>query len=115
MTFASESIANPLNDIIMCMRPCGPVRHHYSRPTRLVTKKEIYELLDENALTITVEADGKEVDYEGTVSKVKAAVKSGDASVDQAGYSSRYYLEDYRTILVEGSSIAPVIIMRKKR
>ena len=99
----------------MCMRPCGPVRHHYSRPTRLVTKKEIYELLDENALTITVVTNDGEVAYEGPVSKVKAAVKSGDATVDQASNYDKYYLVGHRTIVVKGSSIAPLVIMRKKR
>ena len=99
----------------MCMRPCGPVRHHYSRPTRLVTKKEIYELLDENALTITVVTNDSEVAYEGPVSKVKAAVKSGDATVDQASNYDKYYLVGHRTIVVKGSSIAPLVIMRKKR
>ena len=99
----------------MCMRPCGPVRHHYSRPARLVTKKEIYELLDENALTITVVTNDEEVAYEGTASQVKSAVKSGDASVDQAGTFDKHYLEGYRTIIVKGSSKAPVVIMRKKR
>ena len=99
----------------MCMRPCGPVRHHYSRPTRLVTKKEIYELLDENALTITVVTNDGEVAYEGPVSKVKAAVKSGDATVDQASNYDKYYLVGHRTIVVKESSIAPLVIMRKKR
>ena len=99
----------------MCMRPCGPVRHHYSRPTRLVTKKEIYELLDENALTITVVTNDSEVAYEGPVSKVKAAVKSGDATVDQASNYDKYYLVGHRTIVVKESSIAPLVIMRKKR
>ena len=97
------------------MRPCGPVRHHYSRPARLVTKKEIYELLDENALTITVVTNDGEVAYEGTASQMKSAVKSGDASVDQVNYIDKHYLEGYRTIVVKGSSIAPVVIMRKKR
>ena len=97
------------------MRPCGPVRHHYSRPTRLVTKKEIYELLDENALTITVVTNDGEVAYEGPVSKVKAAVKSGDATVDQASNYDKYYLVGHRTIVVKESSIAPLVIMRKKR
>ena len=99
----------------MCMRPCGPVRHHYSRPARLVTKKEIYELLDENALTITVVTNDGEVAYEGTASQMKSAVKSGDASVDQASTFDKHYLEGYRPIVVKGSSIAPVVIMRKKR
>ena len=99
----------------MCMRPCGPVRHHYSRPARLVTKKEIYELLDENALTISLLTNDGEVAYEGTVSQVKSAVKSSDASVDQAGTFDKHYLEGYRTIVVKGSSMAPVVIMRKKR
>ena len=99
----------------MCMRPCGPVRHHYSRPARLVTKKEIYELLDENVLTITVVTNDGEVAFEGPVSKVKSAVKSSDASVDQVGAFDKHYLEGYRTIIVKGSAIAPVVIMRKKR
>ena len=99
----------------MCMRPCGPVRHHSCRPARLVTKKEVYELLDENALTITVVTNDSEVAYEGPVSKVKAAVKSGDATVDQASNYDKHYLVGHRTIVVKGSSIAPLVIMRKKR
>ena len=99
----------------MCMRPCGPVRHHYSRPARLVTKKEIYELLDENVLTITIVTSEGEVAYKGTVSKVKAAVRSSDASVDQAGKFDKHYQEGYRTIVVKGSDIAPTILMRKMR
>ena len=99
----------------MCMRPCGPVRHHYSRPARLVTKKEIYELLDENVLTITIVTNDGEVAYDGSVSKVKAAVKSSNASVDQAGRFDKYYQDGYRTIVVEGSDIAPTILMRKSR
>ena len=99
----------------MCMRPCGPVRHHYSRPARLVTKKEIYDLIDENVLTITIVTSDGEVAYEGSAFKVKAAVKSSGASVDQAGKFDKYYLEGYRTIVVNGSDIAPTILMRKKR
>ena len=97
------------------MRPCGPVRYRSCRPARLVTKKEIYELLDENALTICLVTNDGEVAYEGPASKVKAAVKSSDAFVDQAGTFDKHYLEGYRTIVVKGSSIAPVVIMRKKR
>ena len=97
------------------MRPCGPVRHHYSRPARLVTKKEIYVLLDENVLIITVVTNDAEVAYEGPVSKVKSAVKSSDASVDQVGAFDKHYLEGYRTIIVKRSAIAPLVIMRKKR
>lgn len=97
------------------MRPCGPVRHHYSRPARLVTKKEIYELLDENVLTITVVTNDGEIAYEGPVSKLKAAVKSADVSVNQASNYDKYYLVGHRTIVVKGSSIAPLVIMRKKR
>ena len=97
------------------MRPCGPVRHHYSRPARLVTKKEIYELLDENALTISLITNDGELAYEGTVSQMKSAVKSSDASVDQVGAFDKHYLEGYGTIVVKGSAIAPVVIMRKKR
>ena len=99
----------------MCMRPCGPVRYHYSRPTRLVTKKEIYELLDENVLTITVVTNDEESSYDGPVSKVKAAVKSSDASAEQAGRSDKHYMDGYRTIIVRGSSIAHVVILRSKR
>ena len=99
----------------MCMRPCGPVRHHYSRPARQVTKKEIYELLDENVLTITIVTDDGEVAYEGSVSKVKAAVKSSNASVDQAGKFDKHYQDGYRTIVIKGSDIAPTILMRKSR
>ena len=97
------------------MRPCGPVRHYYSRPARLVTKKEIYELLDENALTISLVTNDGELAYEGTVSQMKSAVKSGDASVDQVSAFDKHYLEGYRTIVVKGSAIASVVIMREKR
>ena len=99
----------------MCMRPCGAVRHHPFRPARLVTKKETYELLDENVLTITVVTNDGEIAYEGPVSKLKAAVKSADVSVNQASNYDKYYLVGHRTIVVKGSSIAPLVIMRKKR
>jgi hypothetical protein len=80
-----------------------------------VTKKEIYELLDENVLTITVVTNDGEIAYEGPVSKLKAAVKSADVSVNQASNYDKYYLVGHRTIVVKGSSIAPLVIMRKKR
>jgi hypothetical protein len=80
-----------------------------------VTKKEIYELLDENVLTITVVTNDGEIAYEGPVSKLKAAVKSADVSVNQASNYDKYYLVCHRTIVVKGSSIAPLVIMRKKR
>lgn len=99
----------------MCMRPCGPVRHHYSRPTRLVTKKEIYELLDENTLTITIVTNDGESSYDGPISQIKTAVKSSDASVDQARMSDKHYIDGYRTIVVRGSSIAQEVILRCKR
>lgn len=99
----------------MCMRPCGPVRHYYSRPTRLVTKKEIYELLDENTLTITIVTNDGESTYDGPVSKIKTAVKSSDAYVDQARMSDKHYIDGYRTIVVRGSSIAQEVILRCKR
>ena len=99
----------------MCMRPCGAVRHHSCCPARLVTKKEIYELLDENVLTITVVTNDGEIAYEGPVSKLKAAVKPADVSVNQASNYDKYYLVGHRTIVVKGSSIAQLVIMRKKR
>ena len=99
----------------MCMRPCGPVRHYTGGSTRLVTKKEIYELLSDKKLEVTLESNEGSNEYDGTMTNLKSAIRSITASVDQAGRSSKYYMDGYRTIIVKGSYLAPIIIMRMKR
>lgn len=93
------------------MRPCGPVRHSWA-PRREVTKKELYHLLADGRLTITVVTANVEIPYDGTLARLRSALRSGKTDVDQANSRSPYSKDGYRTIVMTGSDIAPRVLMR---
>lgn len=99
----------------MCMRPCGPVRHSWG-PRRTITKKETYEILSSAEALVELETADGFCPYDGPVSKLRSELRSGATSIQLIETkSSVYYKEGYRTIVMRGSYIASVIVIREKR
>lgn len=99
----------------MCMRPCGPVRHSWG-PRRTITKKETYQMLSSADMLVELEkADGFST-YDGPVSKIRSELKSGSTSIQLIETkTSVYYKEGYRSVVMRGSDIASVVVIREKR
>ena len=86
----------------MCMRPCGPVRSGGYREPKEITKKETFGILSEGDFeSIDLYNNGVGAQYDGSLSKVRVALRSCEMEVEVVKSWHKEYKEGYRSIAIQ--------------